>query len=149
MANNAATLHAQAHPAPHRSRVGALALMFATIGGPLAWGAHLVANYAIASHACFPGAVPRTASPPDAEALWGLLVAIDVAAMVIAALAAVVSYRSWNSTRRELSGHAGDLIEIGEGRTRFLSVWGMLISVGFLIAIASDLVALWVLPLCG
>jgi hypothetical protein len=149
MMNGTTALQAQAHPAPHRGRVGLLALTLGLTGAPLAWGLHLVASYAITSHSCFPGAAPRSAVPLHSQGLSWLLIALDLAAIVVAAVAVLVSHRSWQSTRREFPGHAGDLIDIGEGRTRFLSLWGMLTSAGFMIAIAIDLVGLWILPLCA
>jgi hypothetical protein len=146
--NDATAMHAHAHPAPHRGRVDLLASLYGIAAGPLAWGAHLLVNYGVTSHACFPGAAPRSTPPPGAGALWSLLLAIDLIAMAIAASAALVSYRAWRASRREVSGHAGELIEVGEGRTRFLALWGMITGGGFLIVIAFDLVGLLVLPLC-
>jgi hypothetical protein len=146
MTNEVATLPTDAHHRPQR-RVG-FALAFGLLAGPLAWGAHLIANYALATHACFPGAVPRTAPSPSSDWLLPLLLAIDLTAIAIAAVAALLSYRSWRSERQELAGNAGGVLDIGEGRTRFLSIWGMLTSVGFLTAIAFDVLGLWV-PLCG
>jgi hypothetical protein len=143
-----AALPPQAHPAPHRGRVGALALAFATMAAPLAWSVHLLMSYAIASHACFPGDMQRLAPPADSVWLWSLLVAIDLITIAIAFAAALVAYRIWRSTRHESPGPAGTLIEVGEGRTRFLSIWGMLISAGFLVAIVFDLIGVWVLPSC-
>lgn len=148
MTIDAAALQTVAHPAPHRRRAGLLALAFGVAGGPLAWGVHLVVNYGIASHACFPGAVPRSQPPSGVGGLWWLLLSIDLIAIAVAAAAALVSYRSWRATRRELAGRARDLVEIGEGRTRFLALWGLLTGVGFLLAVVFDGVALWVLPLC-
>ena len=149
MTNEAGTLHAPAHPAPHRDRVGPSALAFGVIAGPLAWGVHLLVNYGIASHACFPGNVTRSAPPRGSDWLWPLLIGSDVIAIAIAAFAALISYRSWRITRREFSGHADKLIEIGESRTRFLALWGMMISAGFMVAMAFDVVGLWVVPICG
>ena len=148
MTTDTAALHAGAHPAPHRHRVGSLALAFGVAAGPLAWGVHLVVNYGIASHACFPGAGPRSQAPAGAG-LWWLLLSIDLIAIAVAAAATLVSYRSWRATRRELAGRASDLLEIGEGRTRFLALWGLLTGVGFLLAVVFDGVALLVLPLCA
>ena len=149
MANEAAALPAGAHPAPHRAHVGVLALAFGVAGGPLAWAVHLALNYAIASHACFPGAAPRSQPPSGASGLWWLLLCNDLTAIAVAAAAALVAYRSWRSTRREFAGRGVDLIEVGEGRTSFLALWGLLTGLGFLLAVLFDAVALWVVPLCA
>ena len=150
MTIEAAALQAGAHPAPHRAVVGVLALAFGVAGGPLAWGVHLVVNYGIASHACFPGAVAAQPAAARRQAVCGGSCSASISiAIAVAAAAALVSYRSWRATRREFAGRAGDLIEIGEGRTRFLALWGLLTGVGFLLAVVFDGVALWVVPLCA
>jgi hypothetical protein len=58
------------------------------------------------------------------------------------AAAATLSFRSWRATRHELASANGPLIEIGEGRTSFLSLWGRLIGIGFGVAVLFDLVGL-------
>jgi len=84
-----------------------------------------------------------------------ILVSIDVAAIVIAGSAALVSYRAWHRMRCEVSEdieapeYARELVEIGAGRTRFLATWGMMTGVGFALAVVYDLISPWVVPLCG
>jgi hypothetical protein len=41
------------------------------------------------------------------------------------------------------------MVETGEGRTRFLAIWGMLIGLTFFVAVIFDFVGLWILPICG
>ena len=132
------------HPAPHRSRVGFPAAIFGLIAGPLAWSGHLLASYALASHHCYPGAVPRQDMPGGAG-LWGALLAIDAVALAIALLGTLTAFRGWSASRAEASHHP---LEVGEGRTRFLAICGMIASMGFLAAIAIDVVALFMVPLC-
>jgi hypothetical protein len=140
MARDAASIFAPVHPAPRRNRAGPLKLAFGAIGGPLAWGVRLVVNYALASHACFPADVPR--DDASSGGLWPLLIAVDAAALLIAATAAIVSYSSWRSTREEFEGSAPEVIDIGEGRTHFLALWGMMTGLGFFLATVFDLVML-------
>lgn len=147
MANDTTAVQTQAHPAPHRERVGLLALAFGVLAGPFAWGVRLVLNYGIASTACFPDNARRL--PPRPEWLRTTLTSIELIAILVAATGALVSFRIWQSTRYESEGHAGHLIEAGEGRTRFLAVWGMITGVGFLLFNVFDLVAVMVLPKCG
>jgi hypothetical protein len=40
------------------------------------------------------------------------------------------------------------MVDIGEGRTRFLALWGMLTSGGLFLVVLLDFIALFVLPLC-
>lgn len=143
------SLGPNAHPSPHRGRVGTGALIFGSSGAPLAWAAHLLANYAVASTVCFPGQALRQQPLPSIQWAWSLLVAIDLIAMAIAVLAALTAYRNWLLSHDEATGYAHGMVEIGEGRTSFLSLWGILTSVGFFVAVAFDFIALWVVPLCG
>jgi hypothetical protein len=123
--------------------------LFAVLAPPLAWSTHLIANYAFATHACFPGHSPRLAPLPGFDWLWLLLIAVDLASMVISVAAALVALRCWRLTSQEMAETGPSLVEIGEGRTRFLVVWGVLIGAGFFIAVLFDFVGLWVLPICG
>jgi hypothetical protein len=147
MASDVASMTARVHPAPHGERAGPWRLAFGAIGGPLAWGIRLMVNYAFASHACFPGGAPRTYAMVGW--LWPMLIAVDAVALLVAALAALVSFSTWRSTREESDGRAPEAIDIGEGRTRFLALWGMMTGTGFFIATVFDLVMLAGLRPCG
>jgi len=56
---------------------------------------------------------------------------IDALALAVVILAAALSYRNWRRTRTESRGDVHELAEIGEGRTRFMSLWGMLFGLAF------------------
>jgi hypothetical protein len=135
-----------AHPAPHRHRFGVALFVTALIGVPSIWGLRLVANYAIDSYFCFPGETRHNILPPWA---WPTLLGIDLLAAAAAIAAAVLCYRNWQRTRDELTTPRGPFIEIGEGRTRFLAFWGLMIGIGFGVAVGFDLVTLWIVPVCG
>jgi hypothetical protein len=49
----------------------------------------------------------------------------------------------------EMEGDHFALIDVGEGRTRFMAMWGMLFSSGFLIAILFTTIASVMVPSCG
>ena len=136
-----------AHPAPHRDRVKSAELLFATLAPPLAWSLHLVANYAFASYSCFPDGTPQAV--PSFSGLRLLLVTIDVVSMAVAVIAVIISYRNWNTISEEMSESQSPMMETGEGRTRFVAIWGLLIGVGFFVAVAFDFVGLWILKPCG
>ncbi|MBW0004466.1 MAG: hypothetical protein JO216_13355 [Hyphomicrobiales bacterium] len=139
---------AEAHPAPHRRRVGLFALAFPVLAPPLAWSAHLVINFSFSSHACYPDGAPLRIPEAGAGWLWSLLLLTDVAGMVIGLAGALVAWRNWKLTSQELAETGPPLAEIGEGRTRFLAMWGVLIGIGFSAATLFDFVGLWVLPIC-
>ena len=145
-----ANITSDAHPAPERHQVSLVLLFSGLIAGPAAWSLHLMANYALASERCFP---PTAAEPPW---LRPVLMAIGIAAVAGAAAGALICHRLWQAVRHERSqrepkfeSHAHELVEIGEGRTRFLAIWGVLIGLGFFLAIIFDFVGLWILPICG
>jgi hypothetical protein len=148
MARNA-TLTGAAHPAPYRHHVGTTLLVLILFVVPLLWGIRLVANFAIASHFCFPGDLRRYALPNPLGWVWPTMIGIDVLTILIALAAILVSYRNWRIASEESAGPRSPLIEIGEGRTRFLSMWGLLIGALFVIAVSFDLVALFIVPVCG
>jgi hypothetical protein len=135
------------HLAPHRHQVRTALLTFALVGAPLAWFVRLLFNYGYASHACFPGDAPLQATAD--RGFWPLLLGIDLFALALAFIAALIAYRSWRVARAEAQGDSGHLLEVGEGRTRFLALWGLMTSLGFAVAVAFDLVGLLVVPLCG
>ncbi len=146
---HSATVTGEAHPAPHRHRVGTTLLVAGLFAVPLVWGIRLAANFAIASHFCFPGDVRLYALPPSLGWVWPTMIGINVLSILIAVAVGLVSYRNWRLTADEHAGRRSGLIEIGEGRTRFLSAWGLLIAALFVLVAAFDLVALCIVPVCG
>ncbi|WP_161141903.1 hypothetical protein [Propylenella binzhouense] len=137
------------HPAPHADRVSLPALFYGLCAGPAAWGAQLLLIYGLASYACFPSEMLRDAPVPGFRGIVPVLAAINVVALAIAASGAVVSWRNWRLSQSEAKGAGRHLLEAGEGRTRFISVWGVLTGAGFFVAIAFDTIAVFGVPLCG
>ena len=135
-----------AHPAPHRHTINFGLLATALIATPAIWGLRLVINFGIDSHYCFPGA-RRSAGLPGWA--WPTLLGIDFLAIAVAVAAVLISLTSWRLSREEFAASSGPLIEIGEGRTRFLALWGLMTAIGFLVALGFDLVSLWITPACG
>jgi hypothetical protein len=131
------------HGPPPR-QVGKASLLMGLLAPPVAWGLHLLLNYGLSSHFCFPGLTLR--SPAGLGWLWPVVIAIDLIAIAVCVLAALLSWRNWREAPRILPVNAE--IETGEGRSRFLALWGMLTSALLAAAIIFDFVGLWVLPLC-
>jgi hypothetical protein len=134
------------HPAPHRHRVSLAALFFGLAAAPAAWNAQLLISVALSAHACYPRDVPLTL--PIWGGLWPILVAIDVAGIVLAVAGGLVSLRSWRLTFDEAPGSAHQLLDIGQGRTRFLAMFGVLTSVLFTLGMLFAAAAVFVVPLC-
>lgn len=134
------------HPAPHRNRVGLAALFFGLGAAPFAWNMQLLFGAALSGQACYPHDVPL-ALPSWGGLSWWLL-AIDVAGIVLAIAGGLVSWRSWRLTRDEGSGSAHHLLDVGEGRTRFLAMFGILASCLFTVGLVFATAALIWVPLC-
>jgi hypothetical protein len=149
MASDFATSGLPDHPSPHRGHVATASSVFVQLGGPLAWAAQFTVGYGLASHACFPHAAPLNHLLHGWEHIAVTLLAINAVALLVAASAAAVSWRNWRVTRAEHHGHYGQLLEIGEGRSRFLAVCGMMTSLGFLAAIAFNTLTLLTVPPCS
>jgi hypothetical protein len=143
------TVTGAAHPAPHRHRISIRPLLLGLFGVPFLWGIRLVANYALASHFCFPDATRRHTLPGTLGWIWPTMVAIDLLTILAGIATVLISYRNWRITADERASPNSVLIEIGEGRTRFLSLWALLVASLFILAAVFDLIALYVVPVCA
>ena len=138
--------HQPHHPAPHRHRA-TWTLGFALLAAPMAWLIQTSANYGLSSHACYPAAEPLHMMTASWQ--WPAVLAINIIAILLAAAAALIAFGTWRRTREEAAGDAPEVLEAGEGRTRFLSLWGSLAGAGFTIATLFSLIALMGVPPCG
>jgi hypothetical protein len=103
---------------------------------PAAWSAQLLIGYGLAAYACNPG---RTALAEVANG-WGwtrgAALAVNLLAALVALAAGLMSLSGWRATSEDA------------GRARFLSIWGVLTSFGFLLAILFNTVMLLGAPAC-
>jgi hypothetical protein len=137
------------HPAPHRERVSGFESTFGLVGGPLAWFLQLCAGYGLASWSCFPKDQRGLLPIAGASWTWPTMIVLFIVSVVIALAAFFASWRIYARIRDETGGGPGHLLEAGSGRTRFIALWGMLLSGGFAIATVLDTVAFLVLPRCA
>lgn len=135
------------HPAPQRHRANRLTLAFTLFVAPSAWLLQLGISFAVAAQACHGDFAPLAESPGGA--LRWILAGIHLGAVVLAVLAAALAIRLWRRTRQEHHGSAGTLVDVGEGRTRFLALCAVFVSVGFLVALLFTGLGLLGVPLCG
>ncbi len=134
------------HPAPHRHRVGLTALFFGLAAAPAAWNVQLLFSVGLAAHACYPRDVPLEL--PIWRNLWGILLAIGVAGVALAIVGGLVSFRNWRLTFDEAPGSVHHLLDNGEGRTRFIAMFGILTSVLFVLGLVFATAAVFLVPLC-
>ncbi|MEX6506762.1 hypothetical protein [Jiella sp. M17.18] len=136
------------HPAPDRDRTSGGLLLAGFMGGPVAWSLQLLAGSGIAGAVCIGGDGARLPVSGVGWAPW-VIIAVNVAAILIGLAALLLSYRIFSRTSRgEPSSHGG-VMEAGEGRTRFLSIWAIWTSVLFTLAILFNSIAFFWTSLCG
>lgn len=134
------------HPAPHAGKVSTWLVLLALLAAPGAWSLQLLVNYGLASHACFPRSAPK--GHPSWDWLWPSVLAINLFALFVAAAATFISLLIWRRIRSETRGGHGQLIHAGEGRSRFLAVWGIWSGLWFVIGIIFNLIAAVGVPAC-
>jgi hypothetical protein len=135
------------HPAPARGRIGLWTLFLGLGGTPVVWSLQLVGISSIAGIACIAGDGPKP-SPPDVAWANAALIVVNLAALVAALIALAVSYRNLHRTGQEISEGSGGVMEAGEGRSRFLSVWGIWTGILFMLAIAFNTLSVFWVGLC-
>lgn len=134
------------HPAPARHKAGVGSLSLGLAVPPLVWSAQSIVGYAISSRTCFAGDELRVM--PRLDHLGEILLTISVAAFVLCLMSAASAYRNWLATRQEQGGDRAEIIERGEGRTRFLAISGVLVGATFAVATAFSAVSILLSPLC-
>lgn len=141
---------APAHPAPQRNRVAPLLLGACIAIGPVCWSAQLLINYMLGAQICFGADHPVVgATPPGYDWLRPTMAALVLGAIVVAVASALLSWRHWTATRDEAPGPQHHFVEVGEGRTRFLAIWGLATSALFALVIIFVGIPLLVVPTCG
>jgi hypothetical protein len=135
------------HPAPHREAVPIAKLWYGVFGAPLAWSLQELYGYAAMAHGCYPRRFPL--SELTSAGWWWSSVIVSIVTVAIGAGALVTAIRNWERTREEKPGRHTEALEIGEGRTRFMSISGVMLAAFFLLASLLTGAALVVLPACG
>lgn len=135
-------------PAPQAHRLSSLGASVLLYTGPLAWLAQLMLGEMLTSWPCFPG--PQHLDAPLAGYDWTRLASILL--LLACALAAwgagFASWRVFCSVRDEGKGGHDTLVEIGDGRTRFIALWGVYLGVGFGIVTLVTLAGFATVPRC-
>jgi hypothetical protein len=134
------------HPSPHRHRISFAALMFGMMAAPFFWLGQLMLGYGVSAAACYGSDHPTTIA--SATALRSALIMFDTIAIIAAIAGGIVSYMSWRGVRNEKEGSPRQALEIGDGRARFMALWGIMSSLWFLGAIVFSTIASVMVPLC-
>jgi hypothetical protein len=140
-------LAAAGHPAPRRHRASLAALWFGLFGAPLAWSVQELVNTPVVGHACFPRSEPLAS--PSFHATVGFALGVSVAMALVALAALLTAASTWRAVRRGHPGEHAALLDVGEGRTRFMALAGVLLGAVFLLGIVMHAIPLFILPPCG
>ena len=140
---------AQVPPSPQRDRAPPGVLLLALAIGPGAWIVQLAGDFALSSNACRPHDVPR-ALPPAAG--WGgehlVLFGVNLVCLALCLAGGGMAWLYWRRSHHEKRGEAPTLVEVGEGRTRFMAACGVFAAALFALAIAFDTTLPFFVPLC-
>ena len=134
------------HPAPGRDLVGDRWLWFGFFAAPVAWSLQLAINASLAGLACL-----GDAATPDVDLRgWTdtAIIVVNLVALAVALLGLAVSIRSLRRTNPAEQGAGRGVLGAGEGRTRYMAVWGVATSVLFFCATAFNTVAVFWEGLC-
>ena len=126
--------HDPVGPAPETRSVRFHWLLFGVGAAPLFWAGQVMLAYGVTAYACYPGDHPVALA--DAGGLRLVLLLFDGVALAGCGAGALVSWRLWPR------------VEHGPGRNRFLALWGLLSSLGFLVAILFNIIASLMVPPC-
>jgi hypothetical protein len=136
------------HPTQHRDRVGLWALFYGLFAAPVVWAGNLMTSYALATHACYPAHDPLGRVIDGFGFAWPLILGCYIVTLILCISGFAVAFRSWRISGSESEGHGHHLIEVGEGRTRYLGIIGMAFSVFFFLVTLAGVVILAIVPLC-
>lgn len=129
-----------------RAKVALGSLWFGILGAPMAWISLELISYILTTAVCDTN--NQSALSKHSLKVWYYLLPISVVAGIIALSAVMIAMHNWRKTRNEKSGSAHKLLEVGEGRTRFLAMFGLLSSIGFIVALLFSAITLFLMPLC-
>jgi hypothetical protein len=130
---------------PDRAPVGLLALWFGVIAAPLVWFTQLLLNYLVTALACYPAVAPNRL--PLYSWSSNLTHVFDALAIVVALAGCWVAYANRQNVRGQVRPHHA--LDVFRERARFMAEWGIIFSVGFLIAIIFETIGSVTVPPCG
>jgi hypothetical protein len=131
------------HPAPQRKLAHPGLLLFALLGAPATWMAQLLYAFASTSYVCAEttqGAIPEWLAPT--------VIGVNISALAIAVATFAVALGLLKRTSDEHRQRSGAVLDAAEGRTRFLAIWGVFISLAFFVATLVGSFSLFLVRLC-
>ena len=137
-----------AHPSPQRHRVSLATLLFGACAAPIFWLGQMMLGYAVSGLRLLSRpTIPRCIAAGGP--LRAALLAFDTVAIAAAVAGGVVALWCCGKFVMETGGSNAAAMEIGEGRARFLALWGIMSSLWFFCAILFNAIASVTVPLCA
>jgi len=134
------------HPSPERGKVPIPLMLAALFLAPAVWTLQILSAYVLAARSCFPAYSPLAG--PRVPGMSGWTVVGCLLALALAGISLWASTLAWRRTRREKKGGAHEALDVGEGRTRFLALCGVIVTAIFAAAIIFDALAALLLRQC-
>lgn len=134
------------HPSPERAKVSLPLMLAALFLAPAVWSLQILSAYVLAARACFPTYAPLAGTRVPGMSGW--TVAGSVVALALAGVAMWASATAWRRTRGEKKGGTHQALDVGEGRTRFLALCGVIVTAIFAAAIIFEALAALLLRQC-
>jgi CRISPR-associated DxTHG motif protein len=132
--------------APETHSVRFLTLLFGACAAPIVWLGQLMLGYGVSAYVCYPGDHPQSliATGP----LFSALMVFDVVALIVCAASGLISWRAWRRSTSDKAHGSRHVLHTGEGRDRFLALWGIMSSLWFFAAILFNVIASVTVPPC-
>jgi hypothetical protein len=127
------------------------ALWFGLFGAPAAWTVMFMVSYGMSAHFCYPKDTPL--STPTFGGLRAALGALLLGALIVAAAAGLVALETWRATNEKSSSTdppgSERTIESPDGRTRWMALGGIFVSLLFVFLILLSGVPVLLVPPCS
>lgn len=135
-------------PEPSGVRISSLTVLFVVAAGPTAWFLQLCIGSLLSSWPCFPTDVRLI--EPTAGYHWtrAAAIALQIASAILSAVAGLVAWRIYRRTMEAPEPRSPGAIEIGHGRTRFITLWGVIYGFSFAFASLLTLAGFILVPRC-
>ena len=133
------------HPSPGRDKVAVPWLIAGLAIPSAAWTLEMLTGFGVSSNACPLTPIPRKGGFSGEETL---LLSVQLVCLIAAIASGFMSYRHWRLVQAEKQDSEHSHLTIGEGRTRFLAIAGMLVAGTFAVAILFNVAEPILIPSC-
>jgi hypothetical protein len=132
--------------APETRSVRFLTLLFGACAAPIFWLGQVMLSYGVTAIICYPRDHPQHLT--NGGPLFTALMAFDAVALIGCAASGLVSWRAWQRVRKDTVRDHRHVLHSGEGRDRFLAIWGIMSSLWFFAAVLFNVIASVTVPPC-